>query len=144
MIDFPALANAAAMDGITRLTTGAIIHQENKVLILRRKPDDFMGGIDELPGGQIESGETIQEAVIREVKEETGLDAISIERYVGCFEYLSKKGVRTRVLNFAVAVAPFTSITLTEHDEYKFITKKELNSTKLSPEAKQILNKFWE
>ena len=35
-----------------------------------------MGGILELPSGNLECGETIQEGLIREVKEETGYDVI--------------------------------------------------------------------
>ena len=37
---------------------------------MSRKTDDFMGGIDELPSGNMEKGENIYAALIREVKEE--------------------------------------------------------------------------
>lgn len=55
---------------------GIIFHPENKKLVLgvSRKDDHTKMG---LPGGKIDAGETPLEAIVREVKEETGLDVIS-------------------------------------------------------------------
>lgn len=44
------------------------------VLVSRRRPDDSLGGKWEFPGGKIEAGESAEEAVRREVREEVGLD----------------------------------------------------------------------
>ena len=52
----------AKEDGIEKIVVGGVITDENnKVLILRRKSDDFLGGIDELPSGKLEAGESIFE-----------------------------------------------------------------------------------
>ena len=44
-----------------------------KVLICRRAPGQMLGGLWEFPGGRLEPGETLEETVVREIREETGL-----------------------------------------------------------------------
>ena len=69
---------------------------------MRRRQDDFMGGISELPSGVVEEGETLGEALVREVEEETGLELIRRGDYVGFFDYLAGSGRATRQFNFQV------------------------------------------
>lgn len=52
-----------------------IIHEAGLVLAVSRKHDETDLG---LPGGKLDPGETFQEAVIRETKEETNLDIIDV------------------------------------------------------------------
>ena len=60
-----------------------IIQHESKVLFAKRKNDPFKGYLG-LPGGFVNSGETIEEATRREVKEETSLD-IELTDILGVF-----------------------------------------------------------
>jgi ADP-ribose pyrophosphatase YjhB (NUDIX family) len=54
------------------LAVSAAIIREGKVLIVRRaRPPAY--GVFTLPGGGVEAGETLREAIIREVMEETAL-----------------------------------------------------------------------
>jgi mutator protein MutT len=56
------------------MRSGAIIlDKENKILLIHR----FFQGREYyvFPGGGVEEGESVEEAVVREIKEETGLDA---------------------------------------------------------------------
>ena len=72
MENYNYLLEKAKDEGIIKNVVGAIItNEQGKILILSRKKDDFMGGIDELPSGNMEPGEDITNALIREVKEET-------------------------------------------------------------------------
>jgi 8-oxo-dGTP diphosphatase len=55
------------------LAVSAAIFRDGRVLIVRRdRPPSH--GLYTLPGGGVELGETLEQAVIREVREETGLD----------------------------------------------------------------------
>lgn len=56
-----------------RTVTAIIEFQNNKILLVKRGTVVFKG-YWALPGGRVDSGETIEQAVVREVKEETGLD----------------------------------------------------------------------
>jgi len=57
---------------------GAVIIHENKLLLVKRRVEPAKGKWS-IPGGVVELGEGIRDALIREVKEECGLD-VEIER----------------------------------------------------------------
>ncbi len=65
-----------AVDVVVELPSGEIV-------LIKRKYEPFKG-YWALPGGMLEIGETVEQAAIREVREETGLD-VSITRLVGVY-----------------------------------------------------------
>jgi len=54
--------------------TAAIIMKDNKVLIAQRAPSENLAGKWEFPGGKTEPGETSQECLKREIREELEVD----------------------------------------------------------------------
>lgn len=52
----------------------ALIRKKGEVLLTQRWPSKHLGLIWEFPGGKVEEGESDQEALIRELKEELGVD----------------------------------------------------------------------
>ncbi|MBP2030269.1 8-oxo-dGTP diphosphatase [Methanohalophilus levihalophilus] len=72
------------MEPITpKLTVDAVIVLNRELVLIRRKNEPYKGGYA-LPGGFVEIGETTEEAVKREAKEETGL-SIKIIDLVGVY-----------------------------------------------------------
>lgn len=63
---------------------GAVIVQDDRVLLIRRGQPPLLGEWS-LPGGVLECGETLREAVVREAHEETGLVVETIEM-LGVYE----------------------------------------------------------
>ena len=63
---------------------GAVIVQDGRVLLIRRGQAPLLGEWS-LPGGVLECGETLREAVVREAREETGLEVESSEM-LGVYE----------------------------------------------------------
>lgn len=51
-----------------------VVWRQGRVLIARRPPHLHQGGLLEFPGGKVEPGETVRQALVRELAEETGLD----------------------------------------------------------------------
>jgi 8-oxo-dGTP diphosphatase len=60
-----------------------IVVRDGKILLTKRGTEPFRG-YWELPGGLMDIGETIEQTAVREVKEETGIDA-KIEKLVGVY-----------------------------------------------------------
>ena len=52
----------------------ALVDGDGRVLLTRRPPDKPMAGLWEFPGGKLGAGETPEAALIRELREELGID----------------------------------------------------------------------
>ena len=126
------------MAGIRRIVVGAVITWDGKALLLQRKGDDYLGGIFELPSGEVEEGETLLQALGREVAEETGLSIARVEAYLGAFDYRSKSGQPTRQLNFRVDVHP-SPVVLTEHAAFVWAGRTDLDGYPLSDQTRQLV-----
>ena len=138
------LLREAKKDGIKRFVAGGIItNNDSKILLLKRKESDFMGGIYELPSGKVEKEETLENALFREIKEETGLIAKEVGEYIGSFDYISKNEEKTRQFNFAVTVKDFSEIKLSEHESFAWVGESEIEQYQISENIKEILKKFW-
>ncbi len=61
---------------VPHITVGAAatINRKGEVMIAQRLEGDMLGGLWEFPGGKLEPGETIEECVVRELKEELGIN----------------------------------------------------------------------
>src|SRR2546422_10714792 len=74
---------------------GIVLHG-GKLVAVRRKSEPYQG-MPALPGGFVELGETTVEAVVREVREETGLET-SVKRRRGGFSH-PRRGPRGHVIS---------------------------------------------
>jgi ADP-ribose pyrophosphatase YjhB (NUDIX family) len=72
--------------GRPQLAVSAVIFRDGKVLLVRRAREPGRG-LYSVPGGRVEHGETLHEAVAREVREETSL-SIEISGFAGWREVL--------------------------------------------------------
>ncbi len=52
----------------------ALVDADNRVLIARRPEGKSMAGLWEFPGGKVQDGETPEQALVRELREELGID----------------------------------------------------------------------
>lgn len=107
----------------------AIIQKENKILATKRGYGEFIN-MWEFPGGKIEPGETKEQALVREIKEELNIE-INVDKFALDIEY--------QYPNFYLFMSCFMcsikegSIELLEHNDGKWITKKELNTLNWLP-----------
>lgn len=144
MNDFDYLLEKAKEEKIEKNVVGSVIvNRQGKILIMSRKSDDFMGGIDELPSGNMEIGEDIPTALAREVKEETNCELNEILYYIDSFNYKSGSGKNARQYNFAIKVKETDNIVLTEHESYSWQTVEEIiNNPKITHEVKNTIKRY--
>lgn len=115
--------------------TAAVIEKEGKVLLARRSPSGSAGGKWEFPGGSIEPGETPEQCLVRELREELG-----IESRVGEFIASSRVAFGTSSLELlAYRVLSFTGeVRTVVHEEVRWVKPGELSSFDLA-EADRLL-----
>lgn len=73
----------------------AVIEHADKLVLIRRNLDP-LGGYWAPPGGYVEQGESLEEAVVREAREETGLE-VAVDGLIGVY---SQAGVRAVILAY--------------------------------------------
>lgn len=66
---------------------GVIWNEQQQILIDRRPPKGVMGGLWEFPGGKVEPGETIEECIRREIREELGIE-IEVGKHLITIEHI--------------------------------------------------------
>lgn len=81
---------------IIELTNMCLIYDEDKILVQEKKNTGIEGGLL-FPGGHVEAGESLLDSVIREMKEETGLD-IKNPQPCGFKDWILDNGTRYLVL----------------------------------------------
>lgn len=59
---------------ILLVVAAALLDADNRILIAQRPANKNMGGLWEFPGGKVEAGESPEQALIRELKEELDID----------------------------------------------------------------------
>ncbi len=75
-----------------RTATAIIPYPDNKILLIKRDTVPFKG-YWALPGGRLEPGETVEQTIVREVKEETGLDVVVVRKVGEYHEQGTQYGV---------------------------------------------------
>lgn len=129
---------------VQRIAMKAVIVKDGKVLILREAAtygDGTQRGRYHMPGGRVESGEPIEDALRREVREETGLEVnIEYPIYVGEWRPVIRDVPHQIVGVFSVCTPKTDKITLsTEHDDFQWIDPKNRDQFDImDPEDKVI------
>jgi 8-oxo-dGTP diphosphatase len=117
------------MMNLVHVTCGLIIRNE-KVLICRRKEGKSLAGYWEFPGGKIEPGETVEECLMRELKEELGLEVEIKRHFLTVTHAYSETTIK---LSSFICGCSDAEIVLTDHDAYKWVEVSELMNWRLAP-----------
>ena len=114
--------------------------QGRYLLVRRSAASRYNAGKWDLPGGKADLGEDLDDALIREVQEETGL-RVSLERVAGAAE--SETPVKKIAYLIFEAAAERGEVRLSEeHDDYVWVERAELPETDVAPQFLPFLRGF--
>ena len=127
---------------------GAIIERDSKFLLVKEHhPGHSAHGKWNQPAGWIDVGENPIDAVIREVREETGLD-IKMVMPFSVFDYQIEKPDEIRdstQINFLVTSVNDKNVVLSEeHQAFVWITKEEIDKYDFTEATKKVIQKAFE
>ena len=114
----------------TMKSVGCFLEHNGKILIIFRIPNNRDGGCWAIPAGEIDPGESAIEAIIREVKEETGhlCNSDQLELLGTYFWKLSEFDLEFTVFRTQLNERMPVQLNPREHSDYKWINPKECYS----------------
>jgi len=135
------------------VAAAAIIYKrddQNKpmILLIQRSKEDHWPNMWEVPRGRCKKGESLEDCLRREVKEETNLD-VNVLKFIDKIVYLADNGKReTHCYNFLCSlknpdqevrfkVTPDTGVV--EHQDYMWITQSSFGGLLVMPELRKII-----
>lgn len=124
------------------LSVKAIVRDDQSrwLLLKRSKSSKSNAGRWDLPGGKMDACERVDQAIIREICEETGLD-VAIIRVVGASESESPER-RIAYLIFECAIESGEVRLSDEHEEYAWVECKDLPSMDIIPQFRAIAQDY--
>ncbi|MCA6094124.1 (deoxy)nucleoside triphosphate pyrophosphohydrolase [Streptomyces sp. SCA3-4] len=106
-----------------RVVVGGAVFDRGRLLAARRSAPPELAGRWELPGGKMEAGETPAQALVRELREELGVEAEPLERIEG--EWPLKPGYVLQV--WTARLLAGEPRPLEDHDELRWLTPDRID-----------------
>lgn len=116
----------------TEIIARAVIRRDGRLLLARDRKHQWSF----LPGGHVEPGEPVAEALVREISEELGVHA-DVGDFAGVVEYgYVADGVPHHELNlvFEVAIAEAAAVSQEDHIEFRWLPLDELADADIRPQ----------
>jgi mutator protein MutT len=111
------------------VAAGVIYRADGLILLARRRPGKMFGGMWEFPGGKIEPGEALEDCLVRELREEFGVETI-VERHLVTNTFMDDElpiELHTYIVRHLSGV-----FVPTDHDAITWVTPSELASFNLT------------
>lgn len=117
----------------------ALIWDNERFLICQRPKNKARGLLWEFVGGKVENGETKEQALIRECKEELNIDVSVGEVFTEVIHEYPDISICLTVFNATIKSGKIQKL---EHNDIKWITPREIKNYPFCPADKKILEKI--
>ena len=129
-----------------RIGSAVVVERNGKILLGERSKEN-MKGFWIIPGGGVKYGETIKEAAVREIKEETNLD-IEIIKLIGYKEIVNLPAKYHTIVFYHLAKPKNQEFELKPNDDVSdlgFFSIEEIKKMKILDSVEWILKKagYW-
>jgi 8-oxo-dGTP diphosphatase len=128
---------------------GAVVVDRGRVLLVRRGTEPLRGHWS-LPGGMVELGEALSAALVREVREETGLEVEPVE-LIELLDRIHREGDRVRfhyvIADYLCKVVGGSLRAASDADEVRWVERAEWNSHSalvLDPVTVRVIEAGWQ
>lgn len=121
------------------------IEYNGEILLLKRQTFKPQPNTYGLPAGKVEKGETIEQAMLREIKEETGIELKNEKYEFYKIKYVSQENCQFMYYSYFCKLdhKPEVKINLNEHQLYLWITPKEAMKLNLIQDGDNCLKDFY-
>lgn len=116
-----------------------LVNKKNEILLQLRGQNQINAGKWTLWGGHVEKGESPEEAIIRELKEEINFE---LKEFKKIYETIDEKNVK-RIWYIGPINKNILDLHLNEGEEMRFYSYKKIKSLDLTKNIKMILNKIF-
>lgn len=117
----------------------ALIRRGRKFLIAQRKKNDSFGLLWEFPGGKKNLRESFEECVVREVKEEIGIDILVHEKFM---EVRRRRHQHIIWLNFFLCSYVSGESTPIECEQVRWVKVEDLKNYPFPPSNDRVIEKL--
>ncbi|MDO8471386.1 MAG: NUDIX domain-containing protein [bacterium] len=140
--------NTESKKVVPKIILGGVVVKDGKVLILQRhKDEEIYPNMWELPSGKRENLESSEASLVREVREESGLD-VEVLAPISTFDYQVEKSDEIQdstQINFLVRPVNSKEVLLSsEHQAFAWIAPEEINNYGITDATKGVIKKAFE
>jgi 8-oxo-dGTP diphosphatase len=117
----------------------AIVRRNGKILITRRLDHAHLGGLWEFPGGKVEAEESLEGALLREIREELGIEiAVGPEMFTIEHDYPTKS-VRLHFFNCSIIQGEPQALDVSD---LRWVTPSQLADFEFPPADAEVIQKL--
>ncbi|MBU0635217.1 MAG: NUDIX hydrolase [Candidatus Omnitrophica bacterium] len=126
-----------------RVSQKAVIFREDgKILTMRRTKMAPSRPLHwDLPGGDLDFGENVRDGILREIKEEAGLEVQDLA-LLDVISAINDRGKFWVTIGYTAKAKTTKVILSNEHDDFRWIMPDEFQELKASPKNKKFIETF--
>jgi 8-oxo-dGTP diphosphatase len=122
---------------LVHVAVGVIVNSDGKILIAKRSLSAHQGGLWEFPGGKVDASETIEQALVRELREELAIDVLASQPLIQIRHHYPDKSV---LLDVHKITQFFGTPIGNEGQPIQWVDAKELNNFEFPAANRPIIS----